>query len=49
MRCFEAVKAHFAALYEKRYLALSLELFKFAEETLKQNNIHAKFKATPPT
>jgi 5-carboxymethyl-2-hydroxymuconate isomerase len=41
---FETIKAHFAALYESRYLALSLELFKFAEDTLKHNNIRAKFK-----
>ena len=45
---FEVVKAHFAAFYEKRYLALSLELFKFEQDTLKLNNIHAKFKAKAP-
>jgi len=45
---FEVVKTHFAALYEKRYLALSLELFKFEQDTLKHNNIHAKFKAKTP-
>jgi 5-carboxymethyl-2-hydroxymuconate isomerase len=45
---FEVVKAHFAALYEKRYLALSLELFKFEQDTLKHNNIHAKFKTKMP-
>jgi 5-carboxymethyl-2-hydroxymuconate isomerase len=42
---FEVVKQHFAALYAKRYLALSMELVEFNEAgTWKQNNIHAKFK-----
>jgi 5-carboxymethyl-2-hydroxymuconate isomerase len=44
---FEMVKDHFAALYARRYLALSLELFKFQRDTLKHNNIHARFKRTP--
>jgi 5-carboxymethyl-2-hydroxymuconate isomerase len=42
---FEAVKAHFAPLMERRYLALSL----YVEETdeassYKHNNIHARFR-----
>jgi 5-carboxymethyl-2-hydroxymuconate isomerase len=42
---FEAVKAHFAALFERRYLALSL----YVEETdeagsFKHNNIHKRFR-----
>jgi len=42
---FEVVKQHFAALYAKRYLALSMELVEFNEAgTWKHNNIHAKFK-----
>jgi 5-carboxymethyl-2-hydroxymuconate isomerase len=42
---FELVKQHFAALYAKRYLALSMELSEFNEAgTWKHNNIHAKFK-----
>lgn len=42
---FEMVKAHFAALYAKRYLALSMELVEFSEGgTYKHNNVHAKFK-----
>jgi 5-carboxymethyl-2-hydroxymuconate isomerase len=42
---FEMIKAHFAALYAKRYLALSLELVEFSEGgTYKHNNVHAKFK-----
>jgi len=42
---FEMVKAHFAALYAKRYLALSMELVEFSEGgTHKHNNVHAKFR-----
>lgn len=42
---FETMKRHFAALYEKRYLALSLELDEFSEAgTWKHNNVHARFK-----
>lgn len=42
---FELVKQHFADLYAKRYLALSMELVEFNEAgTWKHNNVHAKFK-----
>ncbi|QDF98046.1 5-carboxymethyl-2-hydroxymuconate isomerase [Azoarcus sp. DD4] len=42
---FEMMKAHFAALYDKRYLALSLELVEFSEAgTWKHNNIHARYR-----
>lgn len=42
---FEAVKAHFADLYARRYLALSMELYEFDEGgTYKHNNVHARFK-----
>lgn len=42
---FEAIKTHFASLYEKRYLALSMELLEFSESgTYKQNNIHARYR-----
>ncbi len=42
---FEAIKEHFADLFAKRYLALSLELNEFSESgTYKQNNIHRRFK-----
>jgi len=45
---FEMIKAHFAALYARRYLALSLELYQFDEGgTFKHNNVHGRF-ATPP-
>ena len=42
---FAVMQAHFAALYERRYLALSLELVEFSEAgTWKHNNVHARFK-----
>jgi 5-carboxymethyl-2-hydroxymuconate isomerase len=42
---FEMIKAHFAGLYAKRYLALSMELVEFAEGgTYKHNNLHARFR-----
>jgi 5-carboxymethyl-2-hydroxymuconate isomerase len=44
---FEAIKDHFAGLFSKRYLALSLELNEFSESgTYKHNNIHARFEKT---
>ncbi|KAB7707046.1 5-carboxymethyl-2-hydroxymuconate isomerase [Bacillus aerolatus] len=44
---FEIIKDHFAALFAKRYLALSMELIEFSEAgTYKQNNIHARYKKT---
>jgi 5-carboxymethyl-2-hydroxymuconate isomerase len=43
---FDVMKAHFAKLYEKRYLALSMEIAEFSEAgTWKHNNVHARFKA----
>jgi 5-carboxymethyl-2-hydroxymuconate isomerase len=42
---FDVIKAHFADLFAKRYLALSMELIEFSESgTYKHNNIHARFK-----
>ena len=42
---FEILKSHFAEVYAKRGLALSLELNEFSEAgTLKHNNLHAMFK-----
>jgi 5-carboxymethyl-2-hydroxymuconate isomerase len=42
---FDMMKAHFAALYERRYLALSMEITEFSEAgTWKHNNVHARFK-----
>ncbi|AIO70198.1 5-carboxymethyl-2-hydroxymuconate Delta-isomerase [Burkholderia oklahomensis] len=42
---FDAIKAHFAELYARRYLALSMELAEFSETgSYKHNNIHARYK-----
>ena len=42
---FDFMKAHFAELFARRGLALSLELNEFSESgTLKHNNLHAHFK-----
>ncbi len=42
---FEMMKAHFAELFAKRYLALSMELYEFDEGgTYKHNNVHARFR-----
>jgi 5-carboxymethyl-2-hydroxymuconate isomerase len=46
---FEMMKAHFADLYVRRYLALSLEIYEFDEAgTWKHNNVHARFRKAPP-
>ena len=42
---FEVMKTHFADLYARRYLALSLEIYEFDEAgTWKHNNVHARFR-----
>ena len=42
---FAAIKDHFADLFGRRYLALSMELAEFSEGgTYKHNNIHARYK-----
>lgn len=42
---FEMMKAHFADIYAKSGLALSLEIQEFSEAgTWKHNNIHARYK-----
>jgi 5-carboxymethyl-2-hydroxymuconate isomerase len=42
---FAMMKAHFAPLFAKRYLALSMELYEFDEGgTYKHNNVHARFR-----
>jgi len=44
---FEIMKQHFAVLYQKQPLALSLEFVEFSESgTLKHNNIHARLPKT---
>lgn len=43
---FDVMRTHFAAEFERRPLALSLELAEFSEAgTLKHNNLHVRFKA----
>jgi 5-carboxymethyl-2-hydroxymuconate isomerase len=42
---FETIKSHFADLYARRYLALSLEVAEFDEAgTWKHNNVHQRFR-----
>ena len=42
---FDMIKAHFADLFARRYLALSMELYEFDEGgTYKHNNVHARFR-----
>ena len=42
---FKVISEHFAAIFQKRTLALSLEIVEFSEAgTWKQNNIHARYK-----
>lgn len=42
---FEKVKVHFAALYERRFLALSLYVEEADEAgSFKHNNIHKRFR-----
>jgi 5-carboxymethyl-2-hydroxymuconate isomerase len=45
---FDVMKTHFADLYARRYLALSLEIYEFDEAgTWKHNNVHARFRKEP--
>lgn len=41
---FDAVSTQLDAVFERRNIALSLELHEFTYPTLKRNNIHARFK-----
>ena len=43
---FVEIKDHFAGLFEKRYLALSMELIEFDAATHKHNNIHKRFSGS---
>ena len=44
---FKMVCEHFAAIFARRSLALSLEIVEFSEAgTWKQNNIHARYRST---
>ena len=45
---FEVMKTHFADIYARRLLALSLEIYEFDEAgTWKHNNVHARFRTEP--
>ena len=42
---FAVIREHFAALYARRWLALSMEIAEFDEAgTWKHNNVHARFR-----
>ncbi|MCY7493669.1 5-carboxymethyl-2-hydroxymuconate Delta-isomerase [Bacillus safensis] len=44
-KLFQVMKDHFADMYSKRYLALSMELIEFSDGmNYKHNNIHSRFK-----
>jgi 5-carboxymethyl-2-hydroxymuconate isomerase len=46
---FEKIKQHFASLYERRYLALSLYVEESDEAgSFKHNNLHRRFKKAAP-
>lgn len=40
---FQTIKGHFVHIFEKRYIALSMELCEFQNETYKHSNIHGKY------
>lgn len=41
---FKVIKDHFEEVFNKRYLALSLEIYEFTNPTYKHNNIHNRYK-----
>lgn len=41
---FEMITAHFKEVFERRFLALSMEFNEFAAGTYKKNNVHKLFK-----
>jgi 5-carboxymethyl-2-hydroxymuconate isomerase len=41
---FQVMKAHFEQLFNRRYLALSMEYQEFLNGTYKLNNIHKRYK-----
>jgi len=43
-KIFQVMKEYLTPIYEKRYLAVSLEIYEFQQETYKWNNIHHRFK-----
>ncbi|MBS4205625.1 5-carboxymethyl-2-hydroxymuconate Delta-isomerase [Lederbergia citrea] len=45
-RLFDVVKKHLALLFEKHYLAISMDLYEFSEAgTYKWNNIHERYQS----
>ncbi|PAV28884.1 5-carboxymethyl-2-hydroxymuconate isomerase [Virgibacillus profundi] len=42
---FKRMENHFADLFVKRYLALSMEVYEFSNPTYKKNNIHTRFES----
>ena len=42
---FKVMTLHFTGLFESRYLALSMELYEFAEGTYKHYDVQARFAA----
>lgn len=43
-KLFAVIEDHFAVLFKKRYLALSMEVSEFTRPTYKKNNIHKRYK-----
>ncbi|MEZ2458372.1 5-carboxymethyl-2-hydroxymuconate Delta-isomerase [Salinicoccus roseus] len=41
---FSTITDYFEPIYQKRYLALSMELYEFTSPTYKKNNIHGRYK-----
>ncbi|MEI3606336.1 5-carboxymethyl-2-hydroxymuconate Delta-isomerase [Pseudogracilibacillus sp. SE30717A] len=41
---FAVIREYFKDLFEKRYLAISMEIYEFSRPTYKQNNIHLRYQ-----
>lgn len=41
---FKTLTEHFQPIFEKRYLAISMEIYEFQRDTYKCNNIHERYK-----
>lgn len=41
---FSTIDKHFIKIFDRRYLALSMELYEFPTPTYKHNNIHKRFQ-----
>lgn len=42
---FQTIKGHFVHIFEKRYIALSMEVYEFQNETYKHDNIHTRYES----